>query len=250
MDVVSEVSHPLRAAVVNNSGNVPKIGVSEAVEDLTASINRFQPVVETIVDELSRRQFFYKRDPGGVLKSDCICYYASYALGHLLASEGKFDIRRVNADLRGPAPYPISSHQSLLARLPDDDIVVDAAYFQYIRLLGLSAEQMPKPDVLIVPLSELEQTISTFVQLRSLNPESKLCVNYYHREDILRTDVNLTPEGLRDYFRAIWSLTSTHRVSEAGGFATGLEKFHVGTLDRDRSAEPWVLEKLVQASLI
>lgn len=253
MDAVTTEASPdtlLTTAEIRGEEREPLVKTLQSLSELKESINRFKPVVEEVVDALGRRNYLYKKAPEGVLKSDCVCSYASYALGHLLNAEGKVDIRLVEAQLKGPAPYPINDHKFLLAKLSDEDVVIDAAYYQYIRLLGLKPEQMPKDDILVFPLSELDTVISSFVELRDLNREQRLFIGYHHREEIYYTDVYLSPEDLANYFRAIWSLTPSHKVSEAGSFAEGVSKYNQEKLDRNYSAEPHVLDKLKEASLI
>jgi hypothetical protein len=212
-------------------------------------LEQFKPAVEKLVDEMGRWSPLYRPAADGILRGDCLCYYASLTYGHLLAKAG-FDVRTVNVDLGGKFIYPINSHQYLLIKDSAGDTIVDAAYYQYLRVLGLSPAVAPSEDILVVSASRSPEVVRAFAELRGLNPSRALEMKYYHRDEIYSQDVYWQTDELVSYFAAIWDLSQARsRVSEAGTFAGKLQEYRAGKLSRN-SADPWVLDKLIEAGLM
>jgi hypothetical protein len=211
-----------------------------------------KPLLEEIVDELGKRTVpysehdpGYQRDPEGVLRSRNICHYANTTLGYLLSMQG-FDVCRVKtSSLHGKYPYLALEHE-LLEIPAADPIAVDGAWYQFVKILGLNAELMPKEDILVVAHSGLDAKMEELAELRKLNPSRFL---QYKITMINRFE--LEAEETAAYFAKIWdNRRSDHKMTKPDYFPNSLAAFLNGKTGKISGGELWALEALQKRGLL
>jgi len=211
---------------------------------LQSALIRFKPALEALVGEMAKLHRSFEPAPDGILRSYSMCKYTAIGLGHLLAGAG-FEVRLVNVNLPGKFYYPMADHQYLLVGDLSAANVVDAAYYQYLRVLSLPKDVAPKEDILVASALNLAETARHFVNLRKLSPCTELRVHYFHEDDLFSHNVYWNDGELFEYFSNVWNPFGAESVvSEAEYFAAELNAYRAGTLSR-MSVAPFVLDQLV-----
>lgn len=132
---------------------------------LQLAATHFQPTVEHFLRECVFAGDVLEpemvKDQDRPLRSDGICDTARSVFAYLLLNEG-FDVRAATM-ISGAnvGPFPTKDHHYLSVRL-DERVVLDGAYFQFLRFLGLDDLAQPDYDVLVLPESQLAARVEEF----------------------------------------------------------------------------------------
>lgn len=136
-----------------------------------------------------------------------VCGRSSRVLGYLLETNG-FDVKAYETQHLG-WDYACNDHKFLVVNL-DEEVIVDAAYYQFIDIFHLREEQMPQEDIMIVPYKKLDEKIDEFVELRNLrlrtHPNPEIFTN--QEMECSSRRFNQSDQELHDYFRKVWDYKS------------------------------------------
>lgn len=181
-------------------------GESLLSSKLANSVEALLPDLRQGVNILVEGSITHHQKPEDVLRG-FVCGRAVRLLGYQLRQEG-YDARGyANEYLDNDGNYPSRSHALLVVKNPesDDDVIVDAAYSQFLTGLILEDEFIPKEEVIIFPKSHIGSLALSLVKLRNEKLERHGQPEVLARRSSL---FELSDEGLAKHFTRIWETDS------------------------------------------
>ena len=182
--------------------------------------NDVAPQVAALVDaQLTHenfRRWNMEKDGDHILRSAGICGVAAEHMANILTARGDRVQYAKIPDLQRFGNYPYEDHYFLVVGDATRETIVDPAFYQCIRLLGLKKEQMPSQDVLVFPYADLKLTVGRLAALRLFNPNPELTVwvrDFFSEK--YPVQVSMDYKALVQYFTAIWDYNNFgHIVSD------------------------------------
>jgi hypothetical protein len=173
-----------------------------SVEKLDEDIQDLLPTLKTGLQILCQESYLLIDRPENILKAR-VCGRATKLLGFMLRQKGYQATRLDNMNLG--SQYVSNDHAVLSVEdleRPDDNVVVDPTYYQYIDIFYLLREQMPVDEVLIVRQSDVIQKAREFAFLKDLRLATHPDPSIFKK----MPQFDLSHEELTKYFAKIWDL--------------------------------------------